>query len=80
LTSMGGSEKVWRLTKQKIVIQVNPNKLVNYIIMQPWVVVSCDILVGGMVLYPLGVTIVFGMKLHTITLFDKQKLITRFHY
>jgi hypothetical protein len=32
---MGGLEKVQRLTKQEIVIQVNPNKLANYIIMQP---------------------------------------------
>jgi hypothetical protein len=76
---MGGSEKVQRLTKQEIVIQVNPNKLVNYIIMQHVVVVSCDVLVGGMVLYPLGVTIDFWEKLHIITLFGIQKLITRFH-
>jgi len=35
LTYMGGSEKVRRLTKQEIVIQVNPNNLADYIIMQP---------------------------------------------
>jgi len=34
-TSMGGSEKARRLTKQEIMIQVNPNKLVDYIVMQP---------------------------------------------
>jgi hypothetical protein len=33
LTSMGGLEKTRRLTKQEIVIQVNPNKLVDYTIM-----------------------------------------------
>ncbi len=41
------------------VIQVNPNKLANYNIVWPRIVVSCDVLVGGVVLYPLGVTIDF---------------------
>jgi hypothetical protein len=59
LTCMGGLEKARRLTKQEIVIQVNSNKLTNYIIVWPRVVVSCDVLVGGVVLYPLGVTIDF---------------------
>jgi hypothetical protein len=51
-------------------IQVNPNKSTNYIIMQAWVVVthasSYDVLVGGVVLYSLGVTIDFLKKSHTI--------------
>jgi hypothetical protein len=33
LTSMGGLGKARRLTKQEIVIQVNPNKPADYIIM-----------------------------------------------
>jgi hypothetical protein len=33
LTSMGGLKKAWKLAKQKIVIQINPNKLINYNIM-----------------------------------------------
>ncbi len=32
LTSMGGSKKVRGLTKQEIVIQVNPNKPIDYTI------------------------------------------------
>ncbi len=48
-----------RLTKQEIVIQINPNKLADYIIVRPRVVVSCDVLIGGVVLYSLGVTIDF---------------------
>jgi len=63
LTSMGGSKKVRRLTKQEIVIQVNPNKPIDYIIVQARVVLthvtSFDVLVGGVVLYPLRVTIDF---------------------
>jgi hypothetical protein len=30
LTSMSGSKKVWRLTKQNIVLQVYPNKPIDY--------------------------------------------------
>jgi hypothetical protein len=63
LTSMGGSEKTRGLIKQRIVIQVNPNKPTYYIIMRAQIVVthvmSYDVLVGGVVLYPLGVTINF---------------------
>jgi hypothetical protein len=44
-------------------IQVNPNKPTNYTTMQAWAVVthvmSYDVLVEGLVLYPLGVTIDF---------------------
>jgi hypothetical protein len=32
LTSMGGLKKTQRLTKQEIVIQINPNKLADYTI------------------------------------------------
>jgi hypothetical protein len=32
LTSMGGSKKARKLTKQKIMIQVNPNKPANSIV------------------------------------------------
>jgi hypothetical protein len=35
LTSMGGSKKSQRLTKQEIVIQINPNKPINYTVVQP---------------------------------------------
>jgi len=63
LTSMGGLKKAQRLAKQKIVIQVNPNKLVNYNTMQAQKAVthatSYDVLVGGVVLYPRRVTIDF---------------------
>jgi len=63
LTYMGGLKKARGLAKQKIVIQISPNKLVNYNIVQVQVVVthvtSYDLLVGGVVLYPLGVTIDF---------------------
>jgi hypothetical protein len=34
LTSMSMSKKAWGLTKQKIVIQVNPHQLFNYTTMQ----------------------------------------------
>jgi hypothetical protein len=34
LTSMGKSKKAWRLIKLEIVIQVNPNKPIDYSIMQ----------------------------------------------
>ncbi len=70
LTYMGGLQKAQRLTKQEIVIQVNPNKLAHYIIMQVEVMVmhamSYNVLVGGVVLYPLGVTIDFWKKLHIV--------------
>jgi hypothetical protein len=62
-TSMGGLEKARKLTKQKIMIQVNLNKLTNFITVRAQVVVthvmSYDVLVGGVLLYPLGVTIDF---------------------
>jgi hypothetical protein len=49
LTSMGGLEEAQRLTKQEIVIQVNPNKPVHYIIVQVQTLVthamSYDVLV-----------------------------------
>ncbi len=51
---MGGLGKARGLTKQEIVIQVNPNKPADYIIMWIQVVVthvtSYDVLVGGVVL------------------------------
>jgi hypothetical protein len=60
---MGGSEKTQRLTKQEVVIRVNPNKPTNYTIVRAQTMVthvtSYDMLVGGVVLYPLGVTIDF---------------------
>jgi len=63
LTSMGGSKKTQRLIKLEIVIQVNPNKPTNYTNVRAQTVVmhimSYDVLVGGVVLYPLGVTIDF---------------------
>jgi hypothetical protein len=44
-------------------IQVNPNKPTNYIIVWAWIVVmhimSYDVLVGGVMLYSLGVAIDF---------------------
>ncbi len=44
-------------------IQVNPNKIIDYTTMQAQAVVmhatSYDVLVGGVVLYPLKVTIDF---------------------
>jgi hypothetical protein len=39
LSFMNGSEKIRKLTKQKIVIQINPNKLINYIIVHAWTMV-----------------------------------------
>jgi hypothetical protein len=63
LTSMGGLEKAQRLTKQEIMIEVNLNKPTNYTIVQAQTMVthatSYDMLVGGVVLYPLRVTIDF---------------------
>ncbi len=57
LTSMDGLEKTRRLTKHEIVIYVNPNKPTNYTTMRAQVVVthvtSYDVLVGGVVLFPL---------------------------
>jgi hypothetical protein len=62
-TSMGGLEKAQGLTKHEIVIQINDNKPINYTIVWAQVVVthvtSYDVLVGGVVLHPLGVTIDF---------------------
>jgi len=70
LTSMGGLKKAQGLAKQKIVIQVNPNKPINYNIMQAQVVVthatSYDVLVGGVLLYPQGLPLNFGRKRHII--------------
>ncbi len=57
LASMGGLGKIQRLIKHEIVIQINPNKPTYNIIIQD--VTSYDILVGGVVLYPLGITIDF---------------------
>ncbi len=55
------------LLQQEIVIQVNTNKLTYYIIMQGRVMVtyatSYDVLVRGVVLYPLGVNIDFWEKI-----------------
>jgi hypothetical protein len=63
LTSMGGLEKTRRSSKQEIVIQINPNKPTNYTTVQAQVMVthvtSYDVLVGGVVLYPLEVLIDF---------------------
>jgi hypothetical protein len=63
LTSMGGLEKAWRLIEQKIVFQINPNKLTYCTIVRAQIVVmhvmSYGVLVRGVVLYPLGVTIDF---------------------
>jgi hypothetical protein len=63
LTSMGGSKKRQGLTTKEIVIQGNLNKPTNYTTMQAWAVVthvtSYDVLVEGLVLYPLGITIDF---------------------
>jgi len=63
---MGGSEKTQRLTKQEIVIQVNPNKPTNYTIVHAQTMVthvtSYDMLVRSVVLYPLEVTIDFWEK------------------
>ncbi len=39
LSFMSGLEKTRRLTKQKIVIQINPNKLIDYIIVHAWTMV-----------------------------------------
>lgn len=48
---MGGLERAWGLTNHEIVIQVNLNKLANYIIVQAQTMVtnvtSYDVLVGG---------------------------------
>ncbi len=61
LTSMSMSKKAWSLTKQKIVIQINPHWLFNYTIMRAWIMAmhatSYDILIGGMVSYSLGITL-----------------------
>jgi hypothetical protein len=52
-----------RINQEKIMIQINPNKLIDYTIMHARVVVThvsfYDILIGGMVLYPLRLTIIF---------------------
>ncbi len=71
LTSMSMSKKAWGLTKQKIVIQVNPHRLFNYTTMWAWTMAmhatSYDILIGGMVLYPLGITLDFWEEIMHIT-------------
>jgi hypothetical protein len=54
-------KKVRALTKQEIMIHVNPNKLIDYTIMRAQTLImhamSYNILVEGMILYPLKVTI-----------------------
>jgi hypothetical protein len=63
---MGKLEKAWRLTKHKVVILVNPTKLVDYAIIRVHTMVthatSHDVLVGGVVLYPLKFTLDYWEK------------------
>ncbi len=58
-----GQRRAQGLTKHDITIQININKPTNYIIVWAQVVIthvtSYYALVGGVVLYPLGVTIDF---------------------
>ncbi len=55
--------KAQGLTKHKVVIHVNPNKLTNYTTMQGQTMIthvtSHDILLGGLILQPLGVILDF---------------------
>jgi hypothetical protein len=64
---MGGLEKAQGLTKQKIMIQINPNRPSDYIIVQAQEVVthvtSYDVFIGSVVLYPLFVTIDFWQEI-----------------
>ncbi len=63
LTSMGGSEKVHKISKHEVVIQINPIRPTNYTMIYAKVVVtqvtSYNVLFKGVVLYPLGVTLDF---------------------
>jgi hypothetical protein len=58
---LNGSKKVKGLTKQEIVIHVNPNKLIDYTIMWAQTLImhatSYGILFEGMILYSLKVII-----------------------
>ncbi len=60
---MGGLKKVRGITKHEVVIQVNPIRPTNYTMAHAkgmvTQVTSYDVLVGGVVLYPLGVTLDF---------------------
>jgi len=66
----GWVRKYMRVTKQEIVIRVNPNKLAYYITMWARIMVThamfYDGLVGSVVLYPLGIPLFFGNKSHMI--------------
>jgi hypothetical protein len=60
---MGGSERAHKISKHEVVIQNNLVKPVDYTTIYVKVVVtqatSYDVLVKGVVLYPLGVTLDF---------------------
>lgn len=63
LTFMGRLEKAQKLTKQEIVIQFNSNRPTYYAIVHAQTMVthvtSYDILVGGAILYPLRIMLIF---------------------
>ncbi len=63
LTLMGRLKKAQWITKHEVVIQINHVKHVNYIMVHAKAVVtqatSYDVLVKGVMLYPLGVTLDF---------------------
>jgi len=60
---MGGLERARKITKHEVVIQVNLVKPIDYTTIHVKAVVmhvtSYDVLVGGAILYPLGVTLDF---------------------
>ncbi len=84
LTSMGGLKKARWLTKQETVIKFNPNKSTYYTTLRAWAEVThvtfYDVLVRGVVLYPLGVTIDFWEETTYYHPSWQTKTITKFHY
>jgi hypothetical protein len=85
LTLMNGSKMAQRLTKQEVVIQVNPIKPMDYTTMWARMVVThatpYDVFVKGALLYPLTVAIDFWEKTtYNIAHDGKWDLAIRFHY
>jgi len=86
LTLINHSKMAQRLTKQEVVIQVNPTKLMDYCTtMWAGMVVmhatTYDVFVEGAFLYPLTISIDFWEKISYNTTHDgKWDLAIRFHY
>jgi hypothetical protein len=60
---MGGFERVRGITKHEVFIQINPIKPIDYTTVRVKAMVMqatlYDVMVGGAILYPLGITLDF---------------------